>query len=105
MERAALILAVMGFLVILEALLLYATTSGEFCQSAWSMDMKMEGFKTIWADRSQTGCVVLFVRDRAACVYHKIASQNSTWVVRTRGDFLFAFVMIMLGGVLSEALG
>ena len=50
----------------------------------------MEGFKTIWADGATTGCVVLF---------------NASWVLRTRGEFLLAFAMIMIMAAGSEALG
>lgn len=88
--RALLIPVVLVSLSLLEALLLWGTTSGEFCSKVDAVDMKMEGFKTIWADRTQTGCVVLF---------------NSAWVLQSRSDFLLAFVMLMLGGTLSEALG
>ena len=49
---------------ILETIFWYGTTSGEFCVLSYAMDMKMEGFKTIWADREETGCVVLFARRR-----------------------------------------
>ncbi|KAJ8599896.1 hypothetical protein CTAYLR_002814 [Chrysophaeum taylorii] len=75
---------------LVEAALLWGTTSGEFCNGNYSMDMKMEGFKTIWVDRGDTGCVVMF---------------NSGWVVRSRLDFLYAFVALMIAGAGSEVLG
>ena len=62
--RVVAIPAVVAACALLETFFLYATTSGEFCSYAMSMDMKMEGFKTIWADREMTSCVVLFARLR-----------------------------------------
>lgn len=88
--RVVVIPAAVGLCTLLECFFLYATTSGEFCAYDMAMDMKMEGFKTIWVDRESTSCITLF---------------NSAWILRTKREFLLAFAMIMLVAAFSEALG
>lgn len=63
-QRVIAIPIVVAFCTLVEMIFLYATTSGEFCSYSMAMDMKMEGFKSIWVDRELTSCVVLFARPR-----------------------------------------